>query len=80
MEAASGTVDDRLRATQQNFEAVLLDRGVETADDGNFCISQSLSEVVGFEDWVARAFDGAEEGDRRFLKQAKIADHVQNGC
>jgi hypothetical protein len=50
MEAASGTVDDRLRATQQNFEAVLLDWGVETADDGNFCISQSLSEVVGFED------------------------------
>lgn len=63
MEAAGRTVDNRLSASQQDFEAVLFDRGVETADDGNFCISQGLSEVVGFEDEVTRAFAGAEEGD-----------------
>jgi hypothetical protein len=56
---AGRTIDDRLGATQQNFEAVLFDRGVKTTDDGNFCISQGLSEIVGFEDEVARAFDRA---------------------
>jgi hypothetical protein len=76
VETAGGAVDDRLLATQQNFKAVLFDRGMETANDRDFCISQGLSEVVGFEDEVTRALDGAEEGDylrygradRRFLQ------------
>lgn len=60
METAGGAMDDRLLATQQNFKAVLFYRGMETANDRDFCIAQGLSEVVGFEDEVTGAFDGAE--------------------
>jgi len=75
--AAGGAIDDGLGAPQQDFEAVLFDRGVETADDGNFCISQSLGEIIGFEDKVAGAFDGAEEGDRWSFEQVEVADRSE---
>ncbi len=53
LEAADRAINDlpearlrgRLGAPQQDFEAVLFDRSVETTGDGNFCISQALSEV-----------------------------------
>lgn len=74
MKAAGRAVDDGLGTPEQNFEAVLFDRGVEAADNGNFCLSQGLSEVVGFEDQITGAFNGAEEGDCTLCKQFKIAD------
>ena len=54
-----------LGAALEDFEAVLLDRGMEATDDGNAFIPQHLGEVVGFEDEIAGALDGAEEGDRQ---------------
>ena len=56
-------MDNGLGSTQQNFEAVFFDRRMEAADDGNAFVSQRLGEIVGFEDEIAGAFDGAEEGD-----------------
>ncbi len=64
METADRTVDHRLSAAQQNFEAILFDWGVKTADDANFTIAQGLCRIIGFEDEVAGALDGAKEGDR----------------
>ena len=74
MEAAGGAVDDGLGAAQQNFEAILLNGGMKTADDEASFISEGLGEVVGFEDKFAGAFVGAEEGDSRILQRAEVAD------
>ncbi len=68
------TVDDRLSAASQDGEAVLLDRGVETADDWNLGCAQGLGEGVGFEDEIAGAFDGTEKADRFLGEQVEVAD------
>ena len=53
---------------------------MEATDDGNAVIAQRLGEIVGFEDEIAGAFDGAEEGDWGLGKEIEVADRMKGWC
>ena len=50
---------------------------MEATDDGNAVIAQRLGEIVGFEDEIAGAFDGAEEGDWVLGEEIEVADRME---
>ena len=59
---------------QQKFEELLFDGGLEAADGGDRRGAQGAGEVVAFEDEVAGAVDGAEEGDGFAVEEGGVAD------
>ena len=84
-EAAGGADDDggeagfgmRARAcglAQQEFEELFFDGGLEAADEGHGGGAQGAGEVVAFEDEVAGAVDGAEEGDGLAVEEGGVAE------
>lgn len=77
MDAAGGTVDDGLGAALEDFQAVFFYWRMEATDDGNAVIAQRLGEIVGFEDEIAGAFDGAEEGDWVLGEEIEVADRME---
>ena len=71
-DAAGRADDDRLITAQQDVQAVLLNGGVEAADQGNTGVTQGLRGVVGLEDQVAGTAAGAEEGGQRLVEQGGV--------
>ena len=59
---------------QEQFEELFFDGGLEAADECGGCGAQGAGEVVAFEDEVAGAVDGAEEGDGFAVEEGGIAD------
>ncbi len=52
---------------------------MEAANNGGAGIAQRLGEVVGLEDEVAGAADGAEEGKQREVEDIEVAEHSGAG-
>ena len=59
---------------QEQFEELFFDGGLEAADEGGGVGAQDAGEVVAFEDEVAGAVDGAEEGDGFAVEEGGVAD------
>jgi len=64
---------------QEEFEEFFLDGGLEAADEGDGVDAQGAGEVVTFDDEVAGALDGAEEGNRLTVKEGLVADESDGG-
>ena len=65
---------------QQKFEELLFDGGLEAADECDRRGAQGAGEVVAFEDEVAGALDGAEEGDGFAVEEGGVADQGDGGA
>lgn len=68
--------NDRAGAAQQNGQAVLFNRRVEAADDGDAQTAHEPSEVVGLEDHVARALPRTDQGQFLPPEQGRIAQRL----
>ena len=68
------------RLAQEEFEELFFDGGLEAADEGGGCGAQGAGEVVAFEDEVAGAVDGAEEGDGFAGEEGRVADLGDGGA
>ena len=65
---------------QEQFEEFFLDGGLEAADEGSGKGTQGTGKVVAFEDEVAGAVDGAEEGDGFAVEESGVADEGDGGA
>ncbi len=74
LDASRRAEDDRLRAAQEEAQALLLHRGVEAADDGDASFAQGDGEIVGAEDDVAGTAHGAEQGEGFVGEDSRVAD------
>ena len=66
---------------QEQFEELFFDGGLEAADEGDVAKgTQGTGKVVAFEDEVAGAVDGAEEGDGFAVEESGVADEGDGGA
>lgn len=64
---------------QEEFEELFFDGGLEAADEGDGVGAQGAGKVVAFEDEVAGALDGAEEGSEFAVEEGGVADEGDGG-
>ena len=67
------------RLAQEELEELFFDGVLEAADEGGGTGAQGAGEVVAFEDEVAGAVDGAEEGDGFSVEEGGVAGEG-DGC
>ena len=65
---------------QEQFEELFFDGGLEAADECDRVGAQGAGEVVAFEDEVAGAVNGAEEGDGLAVEEGGVADQGEGGA
>ena len=59
---------------EEEFEELFFEGGLEAADECDRVGAQGAGEVIAFEDEVAGAVDGAEEGDGFAVEEGGVAD------
>lgn len=78
--AAGEAPDDRVLRAKKEAEALLLHRGMEAAHDGDTFFTKVLAKVVGVEDQLAGALDGAEKGDLGTVQDCRVTGGVNFTC
>ena len=76
-QAPGGTDDDGWLAAQEDAKTLLLDRGMEAADDAVTAAAPLGGPVVGAEDDAAGAPGGAEQGRHGLREQLQVTESGQ---